>query len=132
MVFMLNNTTNHRDIGWGWSPDALDWTFSQTPLVRHTDVGASDIGGPHLLYRNNSTYVVYNTDIGHGGNLMITEVGNDFSKRNHLGVFHAPLAGAPDSGRCAAPSFGTYQGREYMIYEAGARLAGNIAIARAI
>jgi hypothetical protein len=132
MVFMLNNTTNHRDIGWGWSPDALNWTFSQTPLVRHTDVGANDIGGPHLLYRNNSTYVVYNTDIAHGGKLMITEVGNDFSKRNHLGTFHTPLAGVPDNGRSAAPSFGTYQGREYMIYEAGERLAGNIAIARAV
>ncbi|MDQ7803548.1 hypothetical protein Q5425_07390 [Amycolatopsis sp. A133] len=68
MVFMLNNTTNHRDIGWGWSPDARTWTFSPAPLVRHTD--------------------------------------------------HAPLSGAPDNGRCAAPSFGTYQGREY---KAGAR-----------
>jgi len=81
---------------------------------------------------NGSTYVVYNTDIAHGGKLMITEVGNDFSKRDHLGVFHTPLAGAPDNGRSAAPSFGTYQGREYMIYEAGERLAGNIAIARAV
>jgi hypothetical protein len=132
MVFMLNNTTNHRDIGWGWSSNARDWTFSQTPLVRHTDVGAVDIGGPHLLFRNGSAYVVYNTDIGSGGNMLITEVGADFSKRNHLGVFHASLPGAPDNGRCAAPTFGTYQGREYMIYEAGARLSGNIVLARAL
>ncbi|MFI6098104.1 hypothetical protein ACIA8G_21300 [Lentzea sp. NPDC051213] len=132
MVFMINNSSNHRDIGWGWSANARDWTFSQTPLVRHTDVGASDIGGPHLLFRNNSVYVVYNTDIGSGGNIMITEVGADFSKRVHLGVFHDSLSGSPDNGRTAAPSFGTYQGREYMIYEAGSRLTGNIAIARAI
>jgi hypothetical protein len=132
MVFMINNTTNHRDIGWGWSANARDWTFSQTPLVSHQDVGAVDIGGPHLLFRNNSVYVVYNTDIGSGGNLLITEVGADFSKRNHLGVFHDSLSGSPDNGRSAAPSFGTYQGREYMIYEAGSRLSGNIAIARAV
>ncbi|MFD9702580.1 hypothetical protein [Lentzea sp. NPDC059081] len=132
MVFMLNNQSNHRDIGWGWSANARDWTFSQTPLIRHQDVGAVNVGGPHLLFRNNSVYVVYNTDIGSGGNILITEVGRDFSLRRHLGVFHDSLSGAPDNGRSAAPSFGTYQGREYMIYEAGERLAGNIAIARAV
>ncbi|KJK42521.1 hypothetical protein UK23_36795 [Lentzea aerocolonigenes] len=132
MVFMINNRSNHRDIGWGWSANARDWTFSQTPLIRHQDVGAVNVGGPHLLFRNNSVYVVYNTDIGSGGNILITEVGRDFSLRRHLGVFHDSLAGAPDNGRAAAPSFGTYQGREYMIYEAGDRLAGNIAIARAV
>ncbi|HEX7303566.1 hypothetical protein [Lentzea sp.] len=132
MVFMLNNRTNHRDIGWGWSANARDWTFSQTPLIRHSDVGAVNVGGPHLLFRNNSVYVVYNTDIGSGGNILITEVGKDFSLRRHLGVFHDSVSGSPDNGRAAAPSFGTYQGREYMIYEAGDRLAGNIAIARAV
>lgn len=25
MVFMLNNTTNHRDIHWGWSADGRTW-----------------------------------------------------------------------------------------------------------
>lgn len=95
-------------------------------------MGASDISGPHLLFRNNSVYVVYHNDIGSGGNILITEVGLDFSRRNHLGVFHDSLSGAPDNGRSAAPSFGTYQGREYMFYEAGSRLSGNIAIARAV
>jgi hypothetical protein len=41
---MINDASNHRDIGWGWSANARDWTVSQTPLVRHTDVGAADIG----------------------------------------------------------------------------------------
>ncbi|HEV7980914.1 hypothetical protein [Amycolatopsis sp.] len=132
MVFMINNATNRRTIGWGWSTDARNWTFSQTPLIRPEDVGARDIGAPHVVTRNNSTYVVYHENIEAGGNMLITEVGNDFTKRNHLGVFHTPLTGVPDGGRCAAPSFGTENGKEYMFYEAGARLAGSIAIARAI
>ncbi|SMD08071.1 glycoside hydrolase family protein [Kibdelosporangium aridum] len=131
MVFMTNTSANHRDIGWGWSANARDWTFAQTPLIRHTDVGASDISGPHLLFRNGSVYVAYHTDIGSGGNILITEAGADFSQRRHLGILHDSLPGAPDNGRSAAPSFGTYNGREYMIYEAGTRLEGNIAIARA-
>ncbi|GAA1366177.1 hypothetical protein [Streptomyces beijiangensis] len=130
MLFMLNNTTNHRDICWGWSPDGRSWTFDQTPLVRHSDVGAVNIGGPHLLTRNGSAYVVYNSDKESGGNLLITEVGNDFGRRDHLGLFHDSLSGAPDNGRSAAPSFGTEGGVPYMVYEAGERLAGAIAVAR--
>ncbi|MFI5629599.1 hypothetical protein ACIA8E_09510 [Streptomyces sp. NPDC051664] len=132
MLFMLNNTTNHRDIHWGWSADGRDWTFDQKPLVSHADVGAVNVGGPHLLTRNGSAYVVYNNDKESGGNLLITEVGNDFSRRDHLGLFHDSLSGAPDNGRSAAPSFGTQDGAAYMVYEAGERLQGAIAVARAV
>ncbi|TDV35947.1 hypothetical protein [Actinophytocola oryzae] len=132
MVFMINNTTNRRSIGWGWSADARNWTFSQTPLIRPQDVGAQDIGAPTVETRGGSTYVIYHRDRGHGGQMLITEVGNDFTKRNHLGVFHTPLSGAPDNGRCAAPSFGNDGGVEYMFYEAGERLAGAIAVAKAV
>jgi hypothetical protein len=132
MVFMINNTTNRRTIGWGWSADARNWTFAQQPLIRPEQVGARDIGAPTVANRNGSTYVIYHENVEAGGNMLITEVGNDFSKRNHLGVFHTPLAGAPDNGRSAAPSFGTMDGKEYMFYEAGERLAGSIAIARAV
>ncbi|MEU0127164.1 MULTISPECIES: hypothetical protein [unclassified Streptomyces] len=130
MLFMLNNTTNHRDIGWGWSADGRNWTFDQKPLVKHSDVGAVNVGGPHLLTRGDSAYVVYNKDKGSGGDLLITEVGKDFSRRNHLGVFHDSMTGSPDNGRTAAPSFGTENGVPYMIYEAGERLQGAIAMAR--
>ncbi|MBM7440676.1 hypothetical protein [Streptomyces sp. HB132] len=131
MLFMLNNTTNHRDIAWGWSADGRSWTFDQKPLVKHSDVGAVNVGGPHLLTRGGSAYVVYNTDRGSGGDVLITEVGKDFSRRDHLGVFHDSMSGAPDNGRTASPSFGTENGVPYMIYEAGERLQGAIALARA-
>jgi len=132
MVFMINNTTNRRTIGWGWSADARNWTFAKQPLIRPEDVGARDIGAPTVAQRNGSTYVIYHENREVGGNMLITDVGNDFSKRNHLDVFHTPLAGAPDNGRCASPSFGTMDGKDYMFYEAGERLAGTVAIARAV
>jgi hypothetical protein len=132
MVFMINDTTNRRSIGWGWSPDARNWTFSQTPLVRPQEVGVRDIGAPTVASRGGSTYVIYHCNKEAGGRMLITEVGNDFSRRNHLGTFHTPLAGAPDNGRSAAPSFGTDGGVEYMFYEAGERLSGAIAVARAV
>ncbi|QNE18588.1 hypothetical protein F1D05_12570 [Kribbella qitaiheensis] len=132
MVFMINTTANRRSIGWGWSPEGRNWTFSQTPLINPSDVGARDIGAPTIAERNGSTYVIYHTNIEAGGSMRITEVGTNFDKRNHLGVFHYPLTGAPDNGRCAAPAFGSDGGVEYMIYEAGERLEGSIAIAKAV
>ncbi|HWO58823.1 MAG TPA: hypothetical protein VNO31_02110 [Umezawaea sp.] len=129
MVFMTNTTANKRNIGWGWSADGRNWTFSQTPLIKASEVGATDAAAPSLAYRNGTTYVVFHTNLG---TMHLTEVGNDFTRKVHLGVFHQPLAGAPDRGRSAAPSFGTENGVEYMFYEAGARLEGAIAIARAV
>lgn len=131
MLFMLNNTTNHRDIHWGWSADGRDWTFDQKALVSHNDVAAVNVGGPHLLTRDGSAFVVYNKDKESGGDLMITEVGADFTLRKHLGRFYDSSAGAPDNGRSAAPSFGTEDGTAYIVYESGERLQGKIAVARA-
>ncbi|NJP67256.1 hypothetical protein [Streptomyces spiramenti] len=132
MVFMVNDQSDHRDIGWGWSPDGREWSFAQDPLVSHADVGAVNIGGPHLLTRDGSAFVVYNTDRGSGGDILITELGRDFSRRDHLGVLHHSMEGAPDNGRSASPSFGTENGVPYMVYEAGDRLGGVIAVARAV
>lgn len=61
-----------------------------------------------------------------------TEVGNNFDREVHLGVFHRAMDAWPDLGRSAAASFGTDGGVNYMFYEAGPRLEGNIAVARAI
>lgn len=130
MVFMRNTEADHRDICWGWSADGRDWEFAAEPLIDHAAVGAVNLSGPHLLSRAGSTYVVYHTDRESGGNLLITEVGDDFSRRDHLGVFYESQDAAPENGRAAAPSFGTDGGVPYMIYEAGDRLSGVIALAR--
>ncbi|MEU5848550.1 hypothetical protein [Saccharopolyspora shandongensis] len=130
MVFMRNTTADHRDICWGWSPDGREWAFDPEPLIDHAEAGAVNVSGPHLLHRNGSTYVVYHTDKGSGGNILITEVGNDFDRRDHLGVFYDSRSTEPENGRAAAPAFGTDRGVPYFIYEAGERLSGVIALAR--
>ncbi|PXY23051.1 glycoside hydrolase family protein [Prauserella endophytica] len=130
MVFMRNTSADRRDICWGWSADGRDWEFDPRPLVGPDEVGAVNLSGPHLLERGGSTYVAYHTDKGSGGNILITEVGADFSRREHLGVFYDSGSAAPENGRAAAPCFGTDRGVPYMIYEAGDRLGGVIAMAR--
>ncbi|NUV38629.1 hypothetical protein G6W58_31795, partial [Streptomyces sp. KAI-27] len=104
--------------------------FAQQPLIRHSDVGVNNLSGPHLLTRGGSAYVVYHTGKENGGNMLISEVGNDFSRRDHLGVFYDSGSAAPENGRAASPSFGTDRGVPYMVYEAGERLAGSLAVAR--
>ncbi|MEU0239407.1 hypothetical protein ABZ234_17120 [Nocardiopsis sp. NPDC006198] len=128
MVFMRNSTGGNRSIGWGWSADGITFDFDPRPLVSHSSVGVANLSGPHVVERGGSTYVAYHTD---RGDIRLTEVGRDFSLRNHLGVVHSPLAGPPDSGRSAAPSYGSDGGTQYMFYEAGSRLGATIAIARA-
>ena len=83
-----------------------------------------------MLKRNGTTYVVYHGD--GPATMYLTEVGNDFDREVHLGVFHTPRGDAPDNGRSAAPAFGTDGGVQYMFYEAGQRSSSTIAVARAI
>lgn len=128
MLFMGNQGGTRR-IFWGWSSNGKAWQFSTTPLVWPSDAGQAQLSGPHLLKRNNTCYVAYHGD---GGDMHLTEVGNSFDRKVYLGVFHAAMSGAPDNNRCAAPSFGTDGGVEYMFYEAGQRGATTIAVARAI
>jgi hypothetical protein len=128
MIFM-GVTSGTRKIFWGWSADGKSWQFAPTPLVRPGPDGQTDIASPSLLKRNGTAYVVYH---GNGGNMFLTEVGNNFDREVHLGVFHDSMTGAPDNGRSASPSFGTDGGVEYMFYEAGQRLSATIAVARAV
>jgi Fe-S cluster biosynthesis and repair protein YggX len=126
MVFM--GVRSGRRIFYGWSPNGWDqWQFSQTPLVNPEPDGCTDISGPSLVSRNGTTYVAYH---GNDGKMHITDVGDNFDRENHLGVFYSPIAS--DNGRAAAPSFGTDGGVQYMFYEAGARLSARICIARAV
>lgn len=128
MVFMAV-LGGKRYLYWGWSADGFAWTYSQTPLVSPGGDGQTDLSGPHVLEKNGTTYVVYH---GGSGKMYLTEVGPDFDREVHLGVFHTPLTGAPDNKRSAAPSFGTDGGVQYMFYEAGQRSSSTIAIARAV
>ena len=127
MVFM-GVRDGRRRIFYGWSPNGWDkWQFSSTALVNPEPDGCTDIAGPSLVGRNNTMYVAYH---GNDGKMHLTEVGNDFTKEVHLGVFHSPIAS--DNGRTAAPSFGSMNGTRYMFYEAGARLSARICIAREV
>jgi hypothetical protein len=130
MVFMGAHTIRPgtRKIFWGWSPNGWSgWQFAPNPLISPSGDGLTDISAPHVLHRNGTTYVVYH---GSGGNMYLTEVGNNFDREVHLGVFHRPIAS--DNGRVASPAFGTDGGVQYMIYEAGPRLDARICVARAI
>ncbi len=90
MVFMAYHTVTPgvRKIFWGWSPDGLTWQYDPIPLVSPAADGETDLSGPHLLTRNGTTYVVYH---GGSGKMYLTEVGPNFDREVHLGVFHTPL-----------------------------------------
>ncbi|MGW0507117.1 hypothetical protein [Micromonospora sp. NPDC003241] len=130
MVFMGAHTIGPgtRKIFWGWSPNGWSgWQFAPNPLVSPAGDGLTDISAPHLLKRNGTAYLAYH---GNNGNMYLTEVGNNFDREVHLGVFHRPIAS--DNGRVASPAFGTDGGVSYMLYEAGPRLNARICVAREV
>lgn len=127
MVFM-GVVSGKRRIFYGWSPNGWDqWQWNTTPLVNPEPDGCTDISGPSLVGRNNTMYVAYH---GSDGKMHLTDVGLNFDKETHLGVFYTPIAS--DNGRAAAPSFGSENGTRFMFYEAGARLDARICIAREV
>jgi predicted enzyme related to lactoylglutathione lyase len=56
--------------------------------------------------------------------MYLTEIGNNFDREVHLGVFHRPIAS--DNGRVASPAFGTDGGVEYIELSAGGRPGGGV------
>lgn len=117
--------------------DALEGPFTEYP---HNPI-VTNVWAPHYdVSHVSSPHVLWNADerelwlYFHGENtttrLARSTDGNDFARRDHLGVFCDSRSAAPENGRAAAPSFGTDGGVPYMIYEAGERLEGVIALAR--
>jgi hypothetical protein len=124
---LLYGTGSGRKIALSVSQDGKTFTPYDSALISPAPDGEADIAGP-LLYRyNNGFYVIYN---GGKGNMYMTEVGSDFTREKHMGVFHTALAGSPDNGRCASPSLITVGTARYMFYEAGERLHTTIVIAK--
>jgi hypothetical protein len=129
VMVLMGNQDGTRKIFWGWSADGRTWTMAQTALVSPGFDGTTQLSSPHVLNRNGTTHVVCHANTG---KMYLVEVGNDFSGSTYRGVFHTPRSTAPDSGRSAAPSFGSENGVQYMIYEAGTRLSATIAVARGV
>ncbi|MBV6809474.1 hypothetical protein KWH19_06510 [Xanthomonas campestris pv. pennamericanum] len=127
IMLYMGNDQGTRRIYYGWSPNGWDeWQFSPNPLVNPEPDQLLNISGPMLMIRNDMTYVAYH---GNDGTMRITEIGNDFDRENHLGVFYRPAS--TDYGRAASPWFITADGVDYMFYEAGPRLNARICVASA-
>jgi len=126
MLFM-GVRDNLRKIYLAWSDDGFDWTVQPEPLVSPTPQEGNQIAAPLYFPWNGKHYVVYHSN---KGNMYVTEVGANFNKENHLGVFYDSDA-VIDAGRAASPSI-LFEGTEmYMFYERGDRLGGRIHYAKA-
>ncbi|MBN1412040.1 MAG: hypothetical protein JW969_14445 [Spirochaetales bacterium] len=126
-TMLLIGTGDGRKIGVSISNDGKKFTPYDPNLVRPEGDGDTNLSGPSFYRFSGGFNVIYH---GSKGNIYLTEVGSDFSRENHRGVFHAPLAGAPDYGRSAAPFLITADSVRYMFYEAGGRGITTIALAR--
>ncbi|MEO3776491.1 hypothetical protein ABGB16_06510 [Micromonospora sp. B11E3] len=136
MLFMDNPTAAlpgptgpvSRRIRWAVSNDARTWAMQPEPIVTPQGGEGPNASGPFFLRWNDRNLVIYHAA---DGNMHAVDVGEDFDQEIHLGIVHDSMAGAPDLGRSAAPTF-YFDGRTaHMYYEAGGRLTATIGHATA-
>ncbi|MCC5947079.1 MAG: S-layer homology domain-containing protein [Nitriliruptoraceae bacterium] len=107
-----------RRIRLATSNDARNWVVDDRPLVRaHPAEGTSVSGGFYWQF-NGGHYIVYH---GSSGRIFVTDVGEDFSREEHLGVLYEPPTTAPHNGRAAAPFMVEDGDRIHMFFETGRR-----------
>ncbi|MCX4472004.1 hypothetical protein OOK41_17100 [Micromonospora sp. NBC_01655] len=131
MLFMDNPTAAlpgptgpvSRRIRWAVSNDARNWAIQPEPMVTPQGDEGPNASGPFFLRWQGRNLVVFHAA---DGNMHAVDVGENFDREVHLGVVHDSLAGAPDLGRSAAPTFYFDGSTAHMYYEAGGRLTATI------
>lgn len=116
----------NRKIFLAWSDDGREWTTRPDPVVSPGAGEGGQIASPYLFERAGEYFVVYHAA---SGDIHATEVGADFGREEHLGIFYAPTSAEPDRGRAAAPSFFSDGDTLYMAYEAGPSASAGINLA---
>lgn len=115
-MLVMGLQSGTRKIFLATSDDGREWAARPDPVVSPAVGEGGQIASPHLLEWGGDHFVIYHAS---SANMHVTEVGTDFDREDHLGVFHAPVDAEPDRGRVAAPAFVTVDDTLYMFYEAG-------------
>ncbi|PZG02448.1 hypothetical protein [Micromonospora deserti] len=131
MLFMDNPTAAlpgptgpvSRRIRWAVSRDARAWTIQPEPIVTPQGIEGPNASGPFFLHWNGRNLVIFHAA---DGNMHAVDVGDDFDREIHLGMVHDSMAGRPDLGRSAAPTFYVDGRTMHMYYEAGGRVTATI------
>lgn len=100
------------------SDNARQWTLQPEVLITPSGIEGRRISSPTYFPWDGKHYVMYHSS---AGDIHVTEVGANFDKENHLGVFYDSTANFPDYGRSAAPTFYTENNEMHMFYESGPR-----------
>lgn len=123
IMLLMGNNDGTRKIYLAWSNDAKTWTPQPEPLISPTSAEKGDIAGPFFYPWQGNYYVIHHAA---SGQIYITEVGPNFDRENHLGLFYGDPAGI----RAASPYFYTAGQTQYMFYNQGPRGHTSIAVAK--
>lgn len=124
IMMLMGNQSGTRKIWLATSDDLVDWTARTTPLISPGPGESGQISSPWFFPWDDRYFVLYHSG---SGTIHATEVGEDFDREDHLGVFYRSSTGL----RSAAPSFIVEGSTMYMFYELGQRLNARIAYATA-
>lgn len=135
-VFLaMGNRGGNRHIYFAHSPDARVWTARPEPLIWAREENGGQTSAPYLMIREGRHFVLHHCDFhGGAGNIFATEVSPDFSLVGETEMIYEAAKDAPDEGRAGDPFPIRIAGEPEMalLYCAGRRLKGKMALARAV
>ncbi|MBN1413233.1 MAG: glycoside hydrolase family 88 protein [Spirochaetales bacterium] len=128
MLLMLHpGGDTGRRIALATSADGKTFTPRDSALVSPQADHAGNLAGPFYFPFENRHYVIFHAS---SGNIYSAEVGENFDRENHLGIFYNPNPGAPEEDKAADGFPIIADGKWYMFYTAGPRLSQMITLAR--
>lgn len=129
IMLNMGNNNGSRKIYLSWSDDGRTWTSDPMPLISPTEEHGYNFGSAFYFPWEERHFVVVHASTGHQ---YVVEVGENFDKEIHHGLFFKASSQPPDNGRAASPFFLKENGKWYMVYEPGTRypMRTSIALAR--
>src|SRR5690606_2837888 len=85
VMMLMGNESGTRKIWLAWSDDGRDWTAQTTPLISPGPGESGQISSPWFFPWDDRYFVVYHSG---SGTMHATEVGENFDREDHLGVFY--------------------------------------------
>lgn len=136
LMFMGNNEGTRR-IYAAWSPDGHTFEARRAPLISPppgTEV--TQVGAPFYLRSEGRNLVLFHGDKTPpepgqlSTDIYIADVGVDFDREDHLGVFYNRTEVSAENQRVSDPMLIEENGRRWFFFAIGGRLKQNIAFAR--
>lgn len=135
VLLVMGRDGDTRHLYLAWSADARTWNTRPTPIVSPPPyLPSGQTSAPWLVRRDGGLYLIHHVDTMLNGraDFYITRCDDSFTTCETLGIFHRASDDLPDDSRVCDAVLLEEDGELFLLYVAGRRLHGQIALARPV